>query len=139
MPAAKASVRRLDTVARSLPQVDKGISWGDRPSYLVAGRPFILWRGPRKDAVDEQGERIPDVIMFSVPTAEDKEAVLAGGPPWFTTDHFTGYNAVLIREAHLPQLSAAELTEMVQDAWLAKAPKRVAKEWLAGRDNPPDR
>ena len=126
-----STVDLLDALALAMPQVAKGTSWGDRPSYLVGGKPFILWRGPRKDALDEAGERLPDVVMFAVPTAEDKQAVLAGGPPWFTTDHFNGYNAVLVRECHLDQVTRDELAEMVQDAWLAKAPKRLAKEWLA--------
>lgn len=128
-----ATVAQLDALALALPQVAKGTSWGDRPSYLVGGKPFILWRGPRKDALDEDGERLPDVIMFAVPTAEDKQAVLGGGPPWFTTDHFDGYNAVLVRECHLDQVTQDELAEMVQDAWLAKAPERLAKQWLAER------
>ena len=80
------------------------------------------------------GERLEDVIMLAVPGPEDKEAILAGGPPWFTTSHFDGYNAVLVQESRLSELTRDELDEVIQDAWLAKAPRRLAKEWLAARD-----
>ena len=113
----------------------KATAWGDRPAYQVAGKSFVIYRGPRKDAVDEAtGERLEDVIMLAVPGPEDKEAILAGGPPWFTTSHFDGYNAVLVQESRLSELTRDELDEVIQDAWLAKAPRRLAKEWLAARD-----
>jgi hypothetical protein len=131
--ARKARPADIDEIALALPEVEKDISWGDRPAYQVRGKTFVIYRGPRKDAVDDQGERLPDVIMVAVPGPEDKEALLASGPPWFTTSHFNGYNAVLIRESQLGQVTRDELTEVVQDAWLAKAPKRLAKEWLASR------
>jgi hypothetical protein len=131
--ARKARPGDIEDAALALPEVEKGVSWGDRPAYQVRGKAFVLYRGPRKDAVDDQGERLPDVILFAVPGPEDKEALLASGPPWFTTSHFNGYNAVLIRESQLGQVTRDELVEVVQDAWLAKAPKRLAKEWLASK------
>ena len=59
--------------------------------------------------------------------------MLASGPPWFTTPHFDGYSAVLVRLSELGQVTRDELAEVVEDAWLARAPKRLAKEWLAAR------
>jgi hypothetical protein len=50
---------------------------------------------------------------------------------YFTTPHWNGYPAVLIRIPDLKQLSRAELRDMVEEAWLSRAPKRVAKAWLA--------
>lgn len=120
----------IDELAMALPDVAKAIVWGDLPAYQVKGKSFVIFRGPSKDALDEDGQRLEDVVMFAVPRPEDKEAILAGGPPWFTTSHFDGYNAVLLRASQLGQLTRDELGEVIEDAWLAKAPKRVAKEWL---------
>lgn len=131
MAKRKARLTDIDELAMALPEVTKDVAWGDRPAYQVKGRSFVIFRGPRKDAVDEAtGERLPDVVMFAVPGPEDKEAVLGSGPPWFTTPHFDGYNAVLVRECHLGQLTRDELAEVIEDAWLAKAPKRLAKQLL---------
>ena len=131
MPARKARPADIEELATALPEVEKSVAWGDLPAYKVRGKSFVIYRGPRKDALDEAtGERPLDVLMFSVPGPEDKEALLSGGPPWFTTSHFDGYNAVLVRESHLGQLTRTELAEVIEDAWLAKAPKRLAKEWL---------
>ncbi len=130
MPARKAQPADLDELASALPEVERSTSNGKMPAFTVKGKTFVFYRGPRKDALDENGERLPDVIMLAVPGREEKEALLASGAPWFTTSHFDGYNAVLVREAHLGQLTRTELAEVVEDAWLAKAPQRLAKEWL---------
>jgi hypothetical protein len=129
----KARREDIGQIATALPEVTQGVSWGDLPSFQVQGRTFVTYRGPRKDALDEHGERLPDVIMVAVPGPEDKEALLASGEPWFTTPHFNGYNAVLVREADLGRLTRDELAEVIEDAWLAKAPKRLAAQWLASR------
>ncbi len=127
----------IDALAMALPEVTTATAWGDRPAYQVKGRTFVLWRGPRKDALDEDGERLVDVIMFAVPGPEEKAAMLASGPPWFTTAHFDGYNAVLVREGHLEQVSLEELREVVEDAWLAKAPKRLVAQRLSNGTTSP--
>jgi hypothetical protein len=49
---------------------------------------------------------------------------------YFTTPHFDGYPMVLVR---LAEISEPELTELITDAWLAQAPKTVAKAFLADR------
>jgi hypothetical protein len=50
---------------------------------------------------------------------------------FFTTPHFDGYPAVLVRIGDLRRLSRADLRDVVVDAWLTRAQKRVAKAWLA--------
>jgi hypothetical protein len=57
-----------------------------------------------------------------------KEALLADDPSvYFTTPHFDGYPAVLVR---LEAIELEELRELIVDAWLARAPKRVAAAYL---------
>lgn len=122
----------IDALAMAMPEVAHTEVWGGRSAYAVKGKSFVVFRGSRKDAVDGQtGEILEDVIMFMTPSQEDKKAILQGGPPWFTTPHFDGYDAVLLRQSHISQVSRAELEEVICDAWLRRAPKRLAQQWLA--------
>ena len=50
---------------------------------------------------------------------------------FFTTPHFDGYPAVLMRIPDLARVDREELEELVVEAWLTRAQKRVAKAWLA--------
>ncbi len=115
----------VDALALSLPDVVRE-GTEEHPSSAVHGKGFLFWREPRKDALDpDTGERMDDVIVILVPGAEDKEALLQTGPPWFTTPHFDGHQSVLVRERDLGALEYVELAEVVTDAWAAKAPTRL--------------
>ena len=84
------------------------------------------------DAVDpETGQKYPDVIVFWVESEADKLALVQDPEsPFFTTAHFDGHLSVLIRAARLGELGVAELREVIQDAWLSRASKRRAQQWL---------
>ena len=133
-------MKDLDKLALSLPEVTKEVSEDGRPSYNVHGKMFCFHRSRRPDAVDpETGERMDDVLMFRVDGQEEKELVLADPRGiFFTTPHFNGYPAVLLRIPDLTKLDRAELRDTVVNAWLTRAQKRVAKAWLAeqGIDEP---
>jgi hypothetical protein len=122
----------LDELALALPQVTKELDDG-RVSYVVHGKRFILHRSRRPDAVDaETGERLDDVLMFRVADLDVKELMLADDRGvYFTTPHFDGYPAVLVRIPSLARLDREELHDLVAEAWLTRAQKRVAKAWLA--------
>jgi hypothetical protein len=63
-----------------------------------------------------------------------KHALVADRAGWcFTTPHFDGYAAVLV---DLDAAPLDELAELVEEAWLLRAPKRVAAAWLAARGGP---
>jgi hypothetical protein len=47
---------------------------------------------------------------------------------FFTIPHFDGYSAVLVL---LEKIAVDELEELVIEAWLARAPKRLAEEYIA--------
>jgi uncharacterized protein YndB with AHSA1/START domain len=51
--------------------------------------------------------------------------------PFFSTTHFDGHLSVLVRASRLGELSLAELEEIVQDAWLARASQHRAEQWLS--------
>ena len=123
----------LDELALSLPQVVKEVSDDGRPSYTVHGKMFCFHRSRRPDAVDpETGERLADVLMFRVDGLEAKELLLADDRGvYFTTPHFKGYPAVLMRIPDLARIDREELFDLVVEAWLTRAQKRVAKAWLA--------
>ena len=104
----------------------------ENPVYQVGGKSFVFFRTPRPDAVDPvTGERYADVIVLWVPSDDDKQALVQDpSSPFFTTPHFNGHPSVLVRACRVGELSRRELTEIVQDAWLSRASKRRATDWL---------
>jgi hypothetical protein len=127
-----ATMADLDVLALAMPQTTKELSGDGRPAYLVHGKLFCCHRGRRGDAVDpETGERLDDVLMFRVADLGVKELLLADDRGvFFTTPHFDGYAAVLVRIPDLARLDRDELRDTVVEAWLTRAQKRVAKAWL---------
>jgi hypothetical protein len=78
-----------------------------------------------------------DVLMFRVADQDEKDLLLADDRGlFFTTPHFNGYPAVLVRIPTLEQMSREELRDLVVDAWMSRAQKRVAKKWLS--ENEPE-
>jgi hypothetical protein len=132
-----ATMRDLDKLALAMPEATKEISDDGRPAYLVHGKVFCFHRGPRRDALDpETGERLEDVLMFRVDGPDAKELVLADPRGvFFTTPHFDGYPAVLLRIPDLARLHRDELRETVVEAWLTRAHKRLAKAWLSEHEH----
>jgi len=125
----------LDELALALPQATKELSEDGRPIYKVHGKLFCFHRGRRPDAVDEEGERLDDVLMFRVADLDVKELLLSDARAiYFTTPHFKGYAAVLVRIPDLARLDRDELRDLVAEAWLTRAQKRVAKAWLAAQE-----
>jgi hypothetical protein len=125
----------IGQICLALPEVELGISWGDRPTYKVPrggkGRGFVLHRAPHKTAVDpETGELYDDLLVIRTPNEADKLALVGDDTlPFFTIDHFNGYNAVLVQESRLGEISVEELREVIEDAWRTVAPKRMVKEF----------
>ena len=127
-----ASVEDVHEIALGMPFVTVEHGSGDNPVYQVGGKSFIFFRTPRPDAVDsETGERYPDVIVFWVPSDEDKLALVQDETnPFFTTPHFNGHRSVLVRASRIGELTRQELAEVIQDAWLSRASPRRAATWL---------
>jgi hypothetical protein len=128
-----ATMSDLDDLALAMPQTTREVSDDGRPAYRVHGKVFCCQRGRRPDAFDaETGERLDDVLMFRVADLEVKELLLADDRGLlFTTPHFNGYPAVLLRIRDLRTIDRGELGDMVAEAWLTRAQKRVANAWLA--------
>ena len=122
----------LDKLALAMPQSAKEVSDDGRPSYRVHGKLFCCQRGRRPDALDPvTGERLDDVLMFRVADLDVKELLLGDDREiYFTTPHFHGYPAVLVRIPALDRVDLDELGDLVAEAWLTRAQKRVATAWL---------
>lgn len=127
-----ARIEDVHEIAKAMPHVTVSHGTGDNPIYQVGGKSFVFFRTPRPDAVDPvTGERYADVIVFWVPSEADKQAMVQDdASPFFTTAHFDGHPSVLLRASRIGELTRGELAEVVQDAWLARASARRARDWL---------
>src|SRR5579862_8274820 len=139
--AARSRRARIDDVhelALGMPHVTVWKGPQGNPIYQVGGKSFVFFRTPRPDAVDpDSGERYPDVIMFWVTSEADKQALIQDqASPFFTTAHFDGHPSVLVRASRIGELTVPELTEIIQDAWLAQASPTRAAAWLAANTGP---
>jgi hypothetical protein len=132
----RARVQDVHELALRMPHVTIWHGKQGNRIYQVGGKSFVFFRTPRPDAFDpESGERYPDVIVFWVPSEADKQALIQDeATPFFTTPHFDGHPSVLVRASRIGELTVPELTEVIQDAWLAQASPTRAAAWL--RDNP---
>ena len=122
-------VRRL---ALALPGTTEELSWG-HAFWKVRGKGFVWERPLNGTDLRQLGEDAPDGPILGVRVADlgVKEALLAeGSPALFTIPHFDGYSAVLVL---LDRVGAAELAELVEEAWLGKAPPALVRSYLADR------
>lgn len=128
-----ATVDDVHEIAGGMPHVTVEHGSGDNPVYQVGGKSFVFFRTPRPDAVDpETGQKYEDVIVFWVPSEDDKRALVQDQhSPFFTTPHFNGHLSVLLRATRIGELSRQELAEVIQDGWLSRTSRRRAADWLA--------
>jgi len=104
--------------------------------WRVKEKTFVWERPLRSSDLKALGDAAPTgpILGARVEHLIAKEALLADEPDvFFTTPHFDNYPAVLIR---LDRISVEELTEIVTEAWLSRAPKRQVKEFLEAAGGP---
>jgi hypothetical protein len=119
-------VRRL---ALAMPEATEVVSRG-RNQWRVKDKLFVWERPLRRSDLAALGDAAPDgpILGARVEHLVAKEAVIASDPDvFFTTPHFDGYPAVLVR---LDRIALDDLDEVVVEAWLARAPKRLVKSYL---------
>jgi hypothetical protein len=120
-------------LALALPEATEVVSRGLR-QWRVKDKLFVWERPLRKTDLAALGDAAPDgeILGARVEHLVAKEALLADDPElFFTTPHFDGYPAILVR---LDPIGLEELREVVVEAWLVRAPKRLVAAYL---DTPP--
>src|SRR5882757_1244009 len=130
-----ARVSDVHALAAAMPHVTRVDGPKGNAVYQVGGKSFVFFRTPQPDARDpETGEKYPDVVMIWVESERDKLALVQDrDSPFFTTDRFDDHPSVLVRGSRLGEIDRAELTELIQDAWLSRASKRRGEQWLASQ------
>ena len=109
--ATWATVKRI---GKKLPEVEES-TWFGTPSLKAGKRSFVRLREP-------------GVIVVLV-DQDEKEALLRAEPDvFFTTPHYDGYPAMLVR---LAAIEPDVLSEILEESWRRVAPKRVVKEFDA--------
>jgi hypothetical protein len=116
-------------IALDLPETGERESRGLR-QWRVKDKLFVWERPLRRSDLEALGDAAPDgpILGARVEHLVAKEALLADDPGvFFTTPHFDGYPAVLVR---LERIGAEDLRELIVEAWLARAPARLATAFL---------
>lgn len=120
-------------MALELPEVQESTSYGNR-AWKV-GKKNLAWERPlRKSDLDALGIDPPDepILAVRTPTVAEKQMLVEAEPEiCFTTPHFNGFPAVLV---WLNRVSEDELRELIVEAWLTQAPRRLTREYLARID-----
>ena len=119
-------VRRI---ALALPETSERPSHG-HPAWRVKDKGFVWDRPLRKSDLEALGDGAPTgpILGARVEHLVAKEALLADDPDvFFTTPHFDGYPAVLVQ---LDRISLDDLNEVIVEAWLVRAPQRLAEQYI---------
>ena len=122
-------VRRI---ALALPEATEVLS-RDMRQWRIKDKLFVWERPLRRSDLEALGDAAPDgpILGARVEHLGAKEALLADpSGVFFTTPHFDGFPAILVR---LDAISVEDLDEVVVEAWLCRAPKRLADAYLAER------
>src|SRR5829696_2450864 len=124
-----ASWDDVQRLALALPETSERDSRGTR-QWLVKDK-LVVWERPlRRADYEALGDAAPDgpILGARVEHLVAKEALLADDSGvYFTTPHFAGYPAVLVR---LDRIALEDLEELIVESWLARAPKRLVKQYI---------
>jgi len=116
-----------------MPQAGEDLRRGQR--FWRVGSKLFVWERPlRGSDLRALGDAAPagPILGARVEHLGAKEALLHDDPGvYFTTPHFDGYAAILVQ---LDQIAADDLEELIVEAWLAVAPSRLVRGYLAARE-----
>jgi hypothetical protein len=124
-------VRRI---ALALPETNERVS-RDHAFWRVKDKGFVWERPLRKTDLAALGDAAPSgpILGARVEHLGAKEALLADDPDvFFTIPHFDGYAAILVR---LDRITVTDLEELITEAWLVRAPRRLVEAFLDVRSS----
>ena len=105
------------------------------PHDWRVGKKLLAWERPLRpsdrEALTRSGVEPPEGDILGVRVSDEgvKLALIADEPRvYFTTPHFDGYPAVLVK---LAEIDVRDLEELITEAWLTQAPKKLVQEFLA--------
>jgi hypothetical protein len=127
-----ADWKLVSKLALALPETTESTSH-EHVCWMVRDKMFAWERPLRRSDLEALGKSAPKGAILGLRTESllAKEAMLKAMPSvCFTTPHFDGYPAVLVQ---LGKVSAKKLEAMLTEAWLSRAPKKTAREFLADR------
>jgi hypothetical protein len=104
------------------------------PHDWRVGKKLMAWERPLRpsdrEALARAGTTPPDGDILGVRVSDEgvKFALITEEPAvYFTTPHFDGYPAVLVK---LAEIAVGDLEELITEAWLTQAPRRLVQEFL---------
>jgi hypothetical protein len=116
-------------IALELPETVETTSYGN-VAWKVKDKAFAWERPLRKSDLAALGSSAPRGAILGIRTdgLEMKQVLLDSAPGiFFTTPHFDGYPALLVR---LSKIGTRKLRDVLVEAWLVRAPDRLAKAFL---------
>ncbi|BBX38893.1 MmcQ/YjbR family DNA-binding protein [Mycobacterium simiae] len=123
-----------DDVARIIGELP--LTSEQSPHDWRVGKKLLAWERPLRpkdrEALSANGVPPPDGDILGVRVSDEgvKYALVADEPRiYFTTPHFDGYPAVLVK---LDAIDVRGLEELITEAWLSQAPKKLVQEFLTG-------
>jgi hypothetical protein len=122
-------LNEVAAIALALPETDERLSRGHR-QWRVRDKLFVWERPLRRSDLEALGDAAPggEILGARVEHLGVKEALVADpSGVYFTTPHFEGYPAILVQ---LDLIGADELGELIVEAWLARAPARLAQAYI---------
>lgn len=126
-------VATWDEVARIVGEL--ALTSEPSPHDWRVGKKLLAWERPlrhsEREALARTGSPPPNGDILGVRVSDEgvKFALIDDDPTvYFTTPHFDGYPAVLV---NLAEIGVRDLEELITEAWLNQAPRKLVQEFLA--------
>jgi hypothetical protein len=131
-----ATWSELESIALSLPLVEEVVGghggWRTWKITGAKGRQVVWERPLGENDLRQLGAGAPtgETIALRVADLHAKRARLDEFDACFDIPHFATFSGLLVL---LDEIDVDDLRELVDDSWLAVAPRRAAAAWLAAR------
>ena len=114
----------VSRIMKALPSIETPAK--AKREWRVGGK-LCAWERPlRKSDLEALGDAAPKGAILGVYVPLDVKEMLLGSSPsiYFTTPHFNGYPAILVR---LGKIRVGELRSLLEESWCARAPRKLTR------------